>query len=152
MTVPQDPQVAELTMVRRRLERERRARLDAEAIAEQALRDVYQKHEALLRATAERERLETEHDAKFRAEQLRVVQVTMRTVHDIVNNCLNQLQLLRFDAEGHVPEESLAFFDAAIEDTAAKLKALGDLETFAEKQMASGVGLSLDARSTTSLG
>jgi SNF family Na+-dependent transporter len=41
-----------------------------------------------------------------RPEQLRVVHVTMRTVQDIVNNCLNQIQLLRLDAEGLVPEES----------------------------------------------
>ena len=47
----------------------------------------------------------------MRAEQLRVVQVTMRTVQDIVNNCLNQLLLLRMDAEGHVPAESLELYD-----------------------------------------
>ena len=53
-------------------------------------------------------------EAKRQAEQLRVVHVTMRTVQDIVNNCLNQIQLLRLDAEGLVPEESLVLFDEAI--------------------------------------
>jgi hypothetical protein len=53
------------------------------------------------------------------AEQLRVVQVTMRTVQDIMNNCLNQLQLLRLDAEGHMPHESVEVFDKAIQEASA---------------------------------
>jgi hypothetical protein len=65
----------------------------------------------------------------------------MRTVQDIVNNCLNQLQLVRFEAEGHVSQEALAIFDASIQETAAKLKALGDLETYTETQMEMGPGL-----------
>ena len=80
-------------------------------------------------------------DAQRQAEQLRVVHVTMRTVQDIVNNGLNQLQLLRVDAEGLVAEESLRLFDKAIQETSAKLKALGDLEVFAEKKMAVGSGV-----------
>ena len=59
--------------------------------------------------------------ATLEAERLRVVHVTMRTVQDIVNDGLNQLQLLRFDAEDHVPPESLALFDDAIRDTVAPL-------------------------------
>jgi hypothetical protein len=65
----------------------------------------------------------------------------MRTVQDIVNNGLNQLQLLRLDAEGHVAPESLALFDAAIRDTVDRLTALGDLQAYAEKQMVVGAGL-----------
>jgi hypothetical protein len=80
-------------------------------------------------------------DRGLEGERLRVVQVTMRTVQDIVNNGLNQLQLLRFDAEGHVPPESLALFDEAIRDTVTRLTALGDLQAYAEKQMAVGPGL-----------
>ena len=64
----------------------------------------------------------------------------MRTVQDIVNNCLNQLQILRLAAEGHVPEESLIHFDEAIDDAATKLRALGSMEVFAEKPMALGSG------------
>jgi hypothetical protein len=79
--------------------------------------------------------------ARLEAERLRVVHVTMRTVQDIVNNGLNQLQLLRFDAEGHVPQESLALFDDAIRETVTRLTALGDLEAYAEKQMVVGSGL-----------
>ena len=80
-------------------------------------------------------------EAKRQQEQLRVVHVTMRTVQDIVNNGLNQLQLLRVDAEGLVSEESLVLFDKTIQETSAKLKALGNLEVFVEKQMAVGSGL-----------
>jgi hypothetical protein len=78
----------------------------------------------------------------LQAERLRIVKVTMRTVQDIVNNCLNGLQLVRFEAEGHVVQESLALFDEAIQETSAKLKTLGDLEAYAENQMAVGTGLS----------
>ena len=86
-------------------------------------------------------------EAARQAEQLRVVHVTMRTVQDIVNNCLNQIQLLRLDAEGLVPEESLVLFDEAIQETSARLKALGDLKMFAEKQMAAGSGVDVSGSS-----
>jgi hypothetical protein len=79
--------------------------------------------------------------ASLESERLRVVQVTMRTVQDIVNNGLNQLQLLRFDAEGHVPPESLALFDDAIRETVKSLTALGDLQAYGEKQLVVGTGL-----------
>jgi signal transduction protein with GAF and PtsI domain len=82
-----------------------------------------------------------QREALLQAERLRVVRMTMRTVHDIVNNCLNQLQLLRFEAEGHVPEESLALFDQAIAFAASELKTLGDADQFTEKQMEIGIGL-----------
>ena len=99
---------------------------------------------------ARREKREAERQAEREAEQLRVVHVTMRTVQDIVNNCLNQLQVLRMDAEDLVSEESLGLFDKAIQETSAKLKALGDLEVFAEKQMAVGSGLDVSGPSIQS--
>lgn len=82
-----------------------------------------------------------EREAQLQAERLRVVRMTMRSVHDIMNNCLNQLQLLRFEAEGHVPQESLVHFDEAILAAVAELKSLADAEGFTEKQMQIGVGL-----------
>jgi hypothetical protein len=85
--------------------------------------------------------LERQHALELRAEQLRVVQVTMRTVHDIVNNCLNQLQLLRLDAEGVVSAESVKVFDRAVKDASSRLKELADLEAYAEKQMEMGTAL-----------
>jgi len=88
-----------------------------------------------------RREMEERHAVELQREQLRVVHVTMRTVHDIFNNCLNQLQLLRIDAEGHVPSESLTLFDFAVKDAAARLKALSDMPVFAEAPMAIGSGL-----------
>jgi K+-sensing histidine kinase KdpD len=82
-----------------------------------------------------------ELDNALKAERLRVVHVTMRTVQDVVNNSLNQLQGLRLEAEGHVPAESLAAFDATIQGTFEKLTALGNLRTYAEKRMEIGDGL-----------
>lgn len=75
------------------------------------------------------------------SERIRVVQVTMRTVQDIVGNCLTELQLLRMEAEGKVPPEALAVFDESIRTTTAKLEAIEELKTFAETQMAVGPGL-----------
>jgi hypothetical protein len=84
------------------------------------------------------------HMAHVLAEQLRVLRVTMRTVQDIVNNNLNQLQLLRVEAEGLVPNDTLALFDKTIENTAAELTALGNMAVFAEKPMAIGSGLDVN--------
>jgi hypothetical protein len=85
--------------------------------------------------------LERRHALEMRAEQLRVVQVTMRTVQDIVNNCLNQLLLLRMEAEGRVPSDSLESFDQAIKDVSSRLNELAALEAYAEKQMEIGPAL-----------
>jgi hypothetical protein len=80
-------------------------------------------------------------EADRQADRLRVLQMTMRTVQDIVNNNLNQLQLLRLEAEGHVATDTLDHFDKTIRDTAAQLTALGNMTVFAETPMASGPGL-----------
>jgi hypothetical protein len=85
------------------------------------------------------------HESQLHAEQLRVLHATMRTVQDIVNNNLNQLQLLRMEAEGRVPDETLTQFDATIQDTAAQLTALGNMKVFAERTMESGPGLDVQA-------
>ena len=55
---------------------------------------------------------------------------------------LNQLQLIRFEAEDYVSHESLALFDAAIQETAAELRALGDLDAYAERHTTIGAALS----------
>jgi hypothetical protein len=74
-------------------------------------------------------------------ERLRVVEVTMRTVQDIVNNCLNQLQLVRIEAEGHVADETLVLFDQSIQEAAAQLTTLSGLKVYAEQPMGMGPGL-----------
>jgi hypothetical protein len=89
----------------------------------------------------DRTKVRAQDAARLQAERLRVVHVTMRTVLDIANNCLNELQLFRFEARDALSQESLASFDQTVRATAAKLKALGDLESFAEKQLPTGPGL-----------
>jgi hypothetical protein len=86
------------------------------------------------------------HMAEIEAEQLRVVRATMRTVQDIVNNNLNQLQLLRLEAEGCVPDASLSVFDQVIRDTAAELTALANVTTFIERPMEMGSGVAVPGR------
>lgn len=78
------------------------------------------------------------------AEAIRVVHVTMRTVSDIVGNCLTELQLLRMEAEGKVAPEVLEIFDHSIRIATERLTAIGNLEEFAEKEMALGAGLDMD--------
>jgi K+-sensing histidine kinase KdpD len=80
-------------------------------------------------------------EALLQAERLRAMQATLRTVHDIVNNSLNQLQILRIDAEGRVPAASIAMFDTTIQETVSRLRALDDMTAYAEKPMAIGIGL-----------
>jgi hypothetical protein len=81
------------------------------------------------------------HEAQLQVEQLRVLRMTMRTVQDIVSNALMSLYLFRAEAEPNVSPASLEQFDHIIADTAAKLKAIGDLETVAEARMAAGAGI-----------
>jgi hypothetical protein len=51
------------------------------------------------------------------------------------------LYLFRAEAEPNVSPESLALFDSIVAEIAAKLTAIGDLETVAEKPMAMGMGI-----------
>jgi hypothetical protein len=65
----------------------------------------------------------------------------MRTVQDIVNNLLGSLQLAHLEAEGQLPSEMLTLVDQIIQQAAARLKSLGDLETVREKEMVIGLGI-----------
>jgi hypothetical protein len=62
-------------------------------------------------------------------------------VQGIVNNLLNSLQLAHHEAEGQLPDEMLTRVDGMIQEAAAKLKSLGDLETVKEKEMVIGLGI-----------
>lgn len=75
------------------------------------------------------------------AERLRILKATMRTVQDIVCNSLMSLQFLHLETEPAVSTRALALFDEIIAETSSKLKALGDLEIVAEKDMAIGLGI-----------
>jgi hypothetical protein len=86
-------------------------------------------------------RRRVKREAEMQVLRMQVLEATMRTVRDIVNNCLNNLQLFRMDADGVLPQTSLQLFDDVVQDTSARLKALGDLESVPERQMASGIGI-----------
>jgi PAS domain S-box-containing protein len=90
---------------------------------------------------------DTLREARDQAERLRTLKATMRTVQDIVGNALMSLQAFRFDAEPYVPSASLEGFDRIIGETAAKLKALGDLDHVVETDMVMGTGI--EYRSTS---
>jgi hypothetical protein len=90
--------------------------------------------------------------AEIQEQRLRVLKATMTTVQDIVNNFLNNLRLFRMEAEGALPEESLTAFDKLIDQTSAQLKALGDMDSTPEKQMAIGIGIDLPPRQKPSDG
>jgi len=76
-------------------------------------------------------------------ERLRVLRATMRTVNDIVNNFLQNMQLFKLETEekNALEPESLALMDSIIQETAAKLKKLGDLDSTPEMKMAGGIGI-----------
>lgn len=73
-------------------------------------------------------------------QRLKVLRATMRTVLDIVNNFLNNVQYFKFRAEQEnaLPRELLAELESGIKDTSEKLKRLGALESTPEKKLASG--------------
>jgi PAS domain S-box-containing protein len=78
---------------------------------------------------------------EIQQQRLRVFRATMTTVHDIVNNFLNNLQVVQIEAEGKLPPEVLTLLERLIHDAAAELRQLSDLETINEKQMAIGEGI-----------
>lgn len=73
--------------------------------------------------------------------KLNVLKATMRTVHDIVNNSLNAVQLICVELEDNdmVNQESLKNLEKIILDTSKKIKTLGDLEEIKEIPIAGGL-------------
>ena len=73
--------------------------------------------------------------------RLLTLRATMSTVHDIVNNFLQNLQLFRLEAEksNAISEDYLRLFDSLIDETTTKLKTIGDLDEVVETEMQSGV-------------
>lgn len=78
---------------------------------------------------------------EIQLQRLRAFKATMRTVQDIVNNLLNGFQLVHLDAEGQQHIEMRMLVDQTIQEAAVKLKALGDLETVTEREVAIGLGI-----------
>jgi hypothetical protein len=83
-------------------------------------------------------RRRAKQEAEVQTQRLHILKATMRTVQDIVNNFLNNMQLFRMEAEAMLSAESVELFDELVQDTSAKLKALGDLQDTPEIQMAAG--------------
>ena len=73
--------------------------------------------------------------------RIQAVRSTMTAVHDIVNNALNNLLLIRLEAEKSqaLSPDTLALFENLIEDTAVKLREIDELETLAERTLAPGL-------------
>jgi PAS domain S-box-containing protein len=107
-------------------------RIDTAPIFTGVLRDLTARREA----EAELKRLNDE----IQLQRLRVFKATMRTVQQIVNNMLNTLQLAHVEAAGELPPQTITLIEGLIKEAADKLKALGDLETVTEKEMAIGQG------------
>ncbi len=80
-------------------------------------------------------------------ERLRVLKATMRTVQDIVNNFLQSMRyvVVVMEEREAMDPETLTLMESAIQETATKLKKLGDLDSTPEKQMAGGVGIDYES-------
>ncbi len=77
------------------------------------------------------EKIEKDRNAlELRESKLKTLQITMFTVHHIVNNFLNRLLLIRIEAEdeGTISQETLERLEADISDVSRKLVALSELE------------------------
>lgn len=68
--------------------------------------------------------------AEIARQRLRVLKATMRTVNDIFCNFLNHLTLFQLQAEqsGALPSESLLDIEVKVQQTAARLREIAELE------------------------
>jgi PAS domain S-box-containing protein len=107
---------------------------------------------AVARDITARKRAEAQarrHDQEVQSQRLKTFRATMTTVHDIVNNFLASMQLIRLEAEGRLSEETLTLFDRLIQEAATELKVLGDLQTIREKEMVIGRGIEYQSSQTS---
>jgi hypothetical protein len=89
-----------------------------------------------------RARARVRHHSEIEAHRVHVLKATMRTVQDLVNNFLSNMQLFRMEAEdGPLSAESLELLDSLIFETSEKLTALGASGVVSEIQMANGIGI-----------
>ena len=79
-------------------------------------------------------------------QRLRVLKATMRTVHDIFNNFLQNLQLFEREARSSeaLSAASQEHLGELITRTAHQLRRLGDLEDTPEIEMAGAIGIDLE--------
>ena len=92
-------------------------------------------------ALRQMQRVKQLEEVKTDEARLRTLKVTMSTVHDIVNNFLQNLLLFRMEAEksNAISEDYLDLFDSLIDDTTNKLKSVGELDVVVETETGSGV-------------
>ena len=69
-------------------------------------------------------------EVELREARLRTLQATMHTVQHIVNNFLNCVMLIRFEAEedGAISKDSLDKLEAKIQEVSKQLVEIGELE------------------------
>jgi PAS domain S-box-containing protein len=106
---------------------------------------------AVARDITERKQAEAQalrHSQEVQFQRLKTFRATMTTVHDIVNNFLANMQLIRMEAEGRLSDDTLTLFDRLIQETATELKVLGDLQTIREKEMVIGRGIEYQSSHT----
>jgi hypothetical protein len=75
---------------------------------------------------------------EIEALRLRTLKATMRTVHDIVNNFLNNLMLFEIPAKD---DGSFETMEELIQHTSQQLRSLGDVESVVEQSLAVGIGI-----------
>jgi hypothetical protein len=85
-------------------------------------------------------RMHRRKQAEINRERMQVFRATMSTVHDLVNNALNSMQLLRFEADDSktLSPEALALFDSIVQTTARQLTLLGSVEEIVLHKRAGG--------------
>ena len=88
-----------------------------------------------------RQRRRKRQQDEIEAQRLRTLRATMRTVHDIVNNFLNNLMLFEIPAQDDAPHRSLNTIEELIQHTSQELRALGDVESVVEQSLAIGIGI-----------
>lgn len=86
-------------------------------------------------------RMRLRKDREIDRERMQVFRATMSTVHDLVNNALNSMQLLRFEADDSktLSPEALALFDSIVQTTAQQLTLLGSVEEIVLHKRAGGL-------------
>jgi hypothetical protein len=80
-------------------------------------------------------------ELQIQVDRVAVLKATMRTVQDLVNNFLNNMQLVQLEAGDALSQETLELLEKITFETSSKLKALGDLEYIPKTQLAIGTGI-----------
>jgi len=88
-----------------------------------------------------RQRKRKRQQDEMHALRLRTLKATMRTVHDIVNNFLNNLMLFEIPVMDDAPHGSSTTVEELIQNTAQQLRSLGDVESVVEQTLAVGIGI-----------